>query len=297
MREGRDNAVSRLRENAAQLYLTDSDRLPASAQKWEQNARRLAEHILRDEPSQFCSWDVIRETMFASNIGHARTELAYLQKKIDWNKGWKRSLVESRVGAPERYVGYRKSSTNLIHHCYHLAVFQEVTARSVPSFDCVIEFGGGYGSMCRLISNLAFQGRYIICDLPIFSALQEYYLSSLNLTVRRPRRGDALNAGISLLSDVAHLSSLMSDLRDSKTLFIATWSLSEIPLAARKEISEVARNSSAFLIAYQKDFMEIDNSLFFESWREKSSSGKSIVNFEIEHMPGNYYFIGVDEKG
>jgi hypothetical protein len=42
--------------------------------------------------------------------------------------------------------------------------------------DCIVEFGGGFGSMCRLIGALGFRGRYVIFDLPPVLALQRYYL-------------------------------------------------------------------------------------------------------------------------
>jgi hypothetical protein len=42
--------------------------------------------------------------------------------------------------------------------------------------DCIIEFGGGFGSMCRLVHALGFRGQHIIFDLPPVWALQRYYL-------------------------------------------------------------------------------------------------------------------------
>ena len=42
--------------------------------------------------------------------------------------------------------------------------------------DVIVEFGGGYGSMCRLVRKLGFKGRYVIFDLRPILALQKYYL-------------------------------------------------------------------------------------------------------------------------
>jgi hypothetical protein len=45
----------------------------------------------------------------------------------------------------------------------------------VRGFDFVIEFGGGYGSLCRLFFNQQFKGQYVLFDLPPFSALQHFF--------------------------------------------------------------------------------------------------------------------------
>ena len=68
----------------------------------------------------------------------------------------------------------------------HLALFEETTGSKIDTLELIFEFGGGYGSMCRLAHNLGFNQAYIIFDLQPFSALQNYYLSSLDLPVRFP---------------------------------------------------------------------------------------------------------------
>jgi len=77
-----------------------------------------------------------------------------------------------------------------------------------------------------------------------------------------------------------------------KSLFIATWSISETPLAVRKKIMESISHFNYFLIAYADKFGEVNNSKFFDEWRH--SLGKRIcwVDWPIKHMPGNRYLVG-----
>jgi hypothetical protein len=69
-------------------------------------------------------------------------------------------------------------STNAmaIAHALHLFRFHSRLGSYLHDADCIVEFGGGFGSMCRLIGALGFRGRYVIFDLPPVLALQRYYL-------------------------------------------------------------------------------------------------------------------------
>ena len=96
----------------------------------------------------------------------------------------------------------------MIHHAYHLAQFEEKTRTQVHEIDFVLEFGGGYGSMCRLFYNLGFRGRYVIFDLPSFSALQIYYLKTLDLPVQ-PINELKSRTGIVCVSDNTVLKSIL----------------------------------------------------------------------------------------
>jgi hypothetical protein len=69
-------------------------------------------------------------------------------------------------------------STNAMamEHALHLFRFHSRLGSYLHDADCIVEFGGGFGSMCRLIGALGFRGRYVIFDLPPVLALQRYYL-------------------------------------------------------------------------------------------------------------------------
>jgi len=71
----------------------------------------------------------------------------------------------------------------LIHHTYHIAQFEDKVGERISNFDFIFKFGGGYGSMCKLLHNPGFKGRYVLYDFPVFSALQEFFLKCHNISL------------------------------------------------------------------------------------------------------------------
>jgi hypothetical protein len=171
---------------------------------------------------------------------------------------------------------------------YHLARFQDQTKEKIGDLDFVFEFGGGYGSMCRLIHNIKFKGRYVIFDLPMFSALQVFFLKMIGLDTEL---GVNLHSeGISCVSEISQLEEIIKK-ANKKSLFIATWSISETSTEARNPILKVGKRFNLFLIAYQKTFGKVDNVAFFDSWT-KQMDKVEWYNSEITHLPNNYYLFG-----
>ncbi|HRT63171.1 MAG TPA: hypothetical protein P5551_12530, partial [Syntrophales bacterium] len=184
------------------------------------------------------------------------------------------------------------SSGNRIHQAYHLARFEEATGQPISRFPLIMEFGGGYGSLCRIIYKLGFQGRYFIFDLPEFTALQKYYLGSLAMELIEAKAFFSGRRGILCTSDPELLGSMAAS--EARTgLFVATWSLSETAQALREHIMTLPamHAASAYLIAYQNDFEGIDNTHFFDAWRKSKPDIRWVQN-EIAHMPGNHYLFG-----
>jgi len=191
-----------------------------------------------------------------------------------------------------RYAFYPKSSGNLIHHAYHMAMFEERTGTRINNRDIIFEFGGGYGSLCRLIHQLGFKGTYIIYDLPEFSALQRYYLESLGVSVHTFGRNQKVDSGVMLLSDFDELSFLFANHLGPNSMFIATWSFSETPVSFRLSFQPLFSSFTTYLIAYQHRFGEIDNTAFFSNWKASFGSRITWHEWEMRHIPGNSYLVG-----
>lgn len=228
----------------------------AALAEWTQNRRRLRELVGRDDPRRFLQWDVVRETMFVGNARLIPTELACLRASKDWRR-WRRVLREDVAGLPDRCRFYLPSSGNLIHHAYSLCRFEQAVGRPIAQFQSILEFGGGYGSFCRLAHRLGFKGQYVIFDLPEFSALQEYFLESVGV----PLSIKAGQPGVRCISELKDLKEYTEGPDD--WLFIALWSLSEAPLALRREVLGDGSSFSAYLISYQDEFGEVNNKDFF----------------------------------
>ena len=259
---------------------------------WSENADRLRRMVMHGDPRNFLRWDVVLRTMCVVNDGYVYRELYFLKTLPDWEERWQHAIEESHDGHPIPYWRYPRSSGNRIHHAYHSAQFEAATGVRVDQIQTVFEFGGGYGSMCGLIHKLGFKGKYIIFDLPAFSALQTYYLSIIGLPVMAPESFTQAERGVLCVSDPADLRTTISDgFGQEFRMFISTWAVSEAPMAVRERILPLTSTCDEFLIAYQDRFEGMDNLSFFREW----TSGYKDVrwhNWEIPHLPHNYYLMG-----
>jgi hypothetical protein len=223
---------------------------------------------------------------------YSSTELHYLKHHPDWKKRWRKAIRESWVGRPTPYVYYPASSANLIHLAYHVAQFEEKCKAQVNHMDYVFEFGGGYGSMCRLFHNLGFHGRYVIYDLPSFSALQVYFLKTIGLPVQSISEFQNSRTGIVCICDFQQLKSLLTDRHEAgDTMFVGTWSISETPRSTRDLILPLASEFKSFLLAYQDSYGEMNNVDFFDNWKG-TIRNVAWHNWKIGHIPGNNYLVG-----
>jgi hypothetical protein len=271
--------VSELRQKARGISLNSKF---DTNTEWGKNSRRLLELIQIGDPREILLWDVILETMFVENQPFLKKELYYLLHESNKRDRWENAIIEHTVGCPPPYFGYLKSSGNLIHHAYHLAQFEDKAGLDVSNLDVVFEFGGGYGSMRRLFANLNFKGKYIIFDLLIFSAIQKYYLNSIN------EHDDTI-----YVTDLADLKSALLGVLDKrqKSLFVATWSLSESPASVRDAIVQFLPSFDYVLFAYQKRFGEMENLNYFSDFPETYKTHQW-HQWEIKHLPENYYLVG-----
>lgn len=256
---------------------------------WEEFRADLRRAILDDDPRDFTSWRTVKGTMFHE----ARPdEFEFLKALPDWDR-WAKALAETEAGNPRPYWAFTKSSGNLVHQAYHLAQLYVRGGRPVDELKQIVEFGGGYGSMCRLIRRLGFKGRYVIFDLPEFSALQEYYLKSAGVKTELLRAPtDRSGNSTVLLTDLGELRRQLSCPERGYT-FIATWSLSEAPLELRADVMELLDDVGQFLIGYQAEFSGIDNKDYFKGVVADRPS-YTWSDHRLEHLKSeNRYLVGV----
>ena len=263
---------------------------PQCHDEWSENLVELRRLALEGDLRRFLRWDVVRRTMFVGHAPWVVKELRHLQRRKDFDAYWCPGIKESQIGHPPPFLYRRGTSGNLVHHAYHLARFEDLAATSVQKLEFVVEFGGGYGSMCRLFHQLGFAGTYVIYDLPDFSILQTYYLKSLGLPIQK-EHGNG-NNGIYCVSDMEQLKILASNRdRGGRSMFIATWSLSECPLLLRAKVLETVGDIDYWLFAYQEKFGKIDNVEYFKNLR-MNYARLEWHEERIHHLKGNYYLAG-----
>ena len=253
---------------------------PSPQPQWQRNIDRLVELACAHDPRDFLTWDVVRDTMFVGDEPYVAEELSFLQSLGDWDSRWGPAIEESAARRPPRYSGHPTSSGNLIHHAYHLARFESASGYRVEDHEVIVEFGGGYGSTCRLIERLGFSGKYIIYDLPAFSALQRYYLSSIGLEVSPDSTPEEHAMVISCEHDLDQVRYLIgaagaagpADKAEAsvRRLFIGEWSISETPPTIRDRFLPLTLGFDSHLIAYQSEFGGVDNTTYFATHADRS---------------------------
>jgi hypothetical protein len=264
---------------------------------WLSNDGRLCQRILSFDPVDFLKWDVIARTMVVGNADFIPEELAFLQALPDWKNRWENALKESSVGSPDMSPNFPSSSGNLIHLAYHLANYEHKTGIRISDSGFILEFGGGYGGMCRLVHNLGFKGRYIIFDLPPLSALQRFYLKMNDIPAEHEVPSFGRIETTLCCWDLEQLKAVLATQPNlDGAAFIATWSLSESPVALRQDILPLVAQFKSFLIAYQGLFGEVDNNAFLKSW-SATMTGVEWSQWKISHLPNqrykdNYYLMG-----
>jgi len=255
---------------------------------WREARKELRSQIEQKDPREFLTWDIIRKTGVFVNHSSYLAEFRGLRADSLWEGRWKSVLKEDPCGRPEPFFKHRNSSATLIHHAFHVQQFEGLTGRPIDSYDWIVELGGGYGSLCRLIHRLGFQGQYVIFDLPEFSCLQRFFLSSVGVPVADGAVGDS---GVWLVSSLDQLSRQI-DKKEGSSLLIATWSLSETPIAFRERFLPAVGEFDAYLIGYQRRYGAVDNRAYFSQW---TLSHESIRwhDWEVPHLSSNHYLIGV----
>jgi hypothetical protein len=284
--------IEELRSNLRELSFAEAVDCPDSERKWSGNSNCLKELVLTNDAREFLRWHAISGSMFVKHAGYIEQELKYLKSLPDWDSRWAEAIKECSTGHPIPYHLYPKSSANLIHHAYHWAQFEEKTGVGVNNIDFIFEFGGGYGSMCRLLYNLGFRGNYLLFDLPAFSALQKFFLKSIGVRVHSIDSFNKGEQGAICISELEQLKEILSERSgEEKSMFIATWSISEAPVGIRALILPFISRFNAFLIAYQHQFKEVDNVAFFKDWKT-TQEDINWYEWEIEHIKRSWYLVG-----
>lgn len=149
-------------------------------------------------------------------------------------------LLEDYIGLPTITSATWMTSANRCHHASHLAMYTQECKRNFWDCASIIEWGGGYGNMARIIRRMNPSVTYTIIDLPELLALQYVYLSSIegegNVHVVQPNITPQLAPGkINLLSSQLAVSKGGGFGCDS---FISTWAITESPRDAQKFVKE-----------------------------------------------------------
>jgi hypothetical protein len=248
---------------------------------WASFSDRLAAQLAERHPVSFLRCPVVRTTMFVAKAAYLREEFRHLRNSSLWVTHWRPALQESRVGNPDPLWLYPWSSGNTVHHLYHLCRFGEETGADPAKLRFVLEFGGGYGNLCRLFQRLGFRGHYAIYDLPHVAALQRYYLSAVGSNA----------ATITLTSSQIEAVQALNEAATDSSMFVAMWSLSETPVVEREFVASRLKDFAYILIGYQGTFEGIDNVNYFSGLQRNLVTTHDCLTCPISHLPDSFYLL------
>lgn len=196
---------------------------------------------------------------------------------------WIKVLKEPFLGhTPATYALASKSIFNNTVECsawtlktaHHILTYEAMTGKDITDYDQIIDFGSGIGETGRMILDLGFKGDYILYDLPEMARIPLFYLSSY----------DNVRA-------ITHYKEIP---KGKKTLFIGTWSLSEVPISYRNPIVSHLKGDADYLIIFQKEIWGYDNLNYFTVDFPKISDTYIKVQQITWHAGwgGNYFLVG-----
>ncbi|BCI55082.1 hypothetical protein NIIDNTM18_43600 [Mycolicibacterium litorale] len=201
---------------------------------WAERNAQLARDLLPVPPHDFLCHPAIRfQMLMGERI--VPYELPFVRERL----GDDALLAEDRVGEPPTVPvpgTHIQTSPNTVHQLHHLLRYEEATGRRVRDASTVVEWGGGFGSLMRLLVRLhGGDPTCVVIDTPVFAALQWLYLSAtlgedrVVLHHRGPVRPEAGRVNVVPIG-------LVGDLDVDADLFISNWALNESMPAAQRDV-------------------------------------------------------------
>jgi hypothetical protein len=210
------------------------------AYDWAGSAGQIRKAFAHGVPPDFLSNSVISYTMvFGRRAGWLRTRaLTRFACDVFGPTTARLLLREDDVGCPNLASIDFRTSANLAWHVYALANHAKTVGKPLWESSNVVEWGGGYGSMARIIRRMRPDVTYTILDLPEILALQYVYLASVfgesAVSVSTPTSG-LLREKVNLVPSSAVLDGLVAIEADA---FLSTWALSESPAAGQRFVTD-----------------------------------------------------------
>ena len=234
--------------------------------------------IIRERKlKKFLRYAFIQKMFFVHNRLFILKELSELKKDKKWLY-YKKLLLEDDVGDPIRYFLYPSSSGNRINHVYHLSCLENTLNIELQKIENIFEFGGGYGCMARIFVNINNKISYKIFDTNLVNCLQYYYLKQNGLDVGFE------NNSIELINN---LEKINDKIEIKNSLFIANWSLSEVPLNLRDKFVTLIGRYENIMISFQKNFEDINNLEYFNNLQENLKYKYNIKIIDNKFYKGN----------
>jgi len=251
---------------------------------WLNHAKEAERSFVPQPKFSFLREPFIRKTMLIESKRLLIKELEFLESHYSPQR-LRKLLMEDYVGMPTILNTRYLTSGTSVHHLYHVAFYEHNCGNSVKEVNSIIDWGGGYGNMAKIIRRMNPSLTYTIIDIPIFNCIQWLYLS----TVFDPTEVNVITEAAAQIEsgriNILPLNFLEQHQLQCE-LFIGTWSLSESSLVAQDYVfHRDFFGANGLLLAFQDSSEEFPNA---------DRVGKLVVKRgariePIDFLPGNYY--------
>jgi len=213
------------------------------------------EREYREHPDDFLRQPTISRCLHPASIGWVRHYWNEIKGDQFFMCEVVPNIVDGAVGNPYRTSGeFGGLSPASITQVYVLYLMHKHWGLYAPDNDIqhILCVGGGYGSACKIYRELGYAGRYVIADFPLMLHIQRKFLADNKIT----------NVEFELLN-------MPNLLPDSRSLLIATNSVSEMPLETRQEIEPHYKSFDYLFFSHNDYFDGIDNMEYFSGLKER----------------------------
>jgi hypothetical protein len=249
---------------------------------WTGKIRKEFLHFL---PINFLSNPLIAFTMVHQRIRGSKNTISKIKllSTIFDEETLNKLLKEDFIGKPVISNQQYLTSSNRTHHAMHLGFYKRTTGEPFWNSKSIIEFGGGYGNMARLIKKMNSDITYTIIDLPELLAIQYIYLGSLFsedcLNIVNSENPKILEGKINLVTSDFVIN---GNVNLSAESFISNWALTECPEFLQKFVLESNLfNAKKILLA---SFIDQNNYM---------SKNIDLISYKVENIPfldGNHQY-------
>jgi hypothetical protein len=226
-------------KSLSQFKATSPNEPNSSLYPWPSWEQKLAEQFHSRVPTNFLEQPIIKLNMvFHGRLCNAG-RLARV-RRVFGEAALRDFLAEDPVGTPRICDVSLRTSSNRLYHAFHLAMYQQTLGKPFARGGMIVEWGGGYGDMARLLWRLSARAEsttLVLIDLPAVSALQWVYLTSILgrqyvHIVETPDRQIHEGCVNIMNSSVAFDHPAMK-----ADCFLSTWALTESPHELQAEVA------------------------------------------------------------
>ncbi len=237
---------------------------------WEDMLQEFVKEYEKS-PTDFLRQPTISKTVHPNCQALANEYYNEMMKSSFFKESILPGIQDSSIGNPFQFSVLPKCSPLSIQHAYHLNLIKERLGIFIPKEEIshIVEIGGGYGNLCRLVKNFGYEGRYIIVDFPEMLKIQQDYLFQNSID------------NVEFLP--LNMKQLLPKENTDTSILIATFSVNEMPMETRTSMEPYYTYYDYLFFAHNTFFDGINNIEYFSSLRSFLEP-----NFKIEYFKDKF---------